>query len=376
MWRPEQLPDTFRLHALAWISAHLLFLVTVAVPTLLAAIYFGLIAADIYVSESRFVIRSPERQMTSPLGLLFKGSGLSGSAEDSFTVRDFMLSRDAMRGLQKSIDLRGAFGRGDILRGFPGLDWDDSEENLHRYYQGMVEAQVDSMSPIVVLTVRAFTAVDALGINERLLEQGEALVNQLNERARLDMIRFAQDEADIAETRAKRAAIALAQFRNERGVIDPERQTTISFQQIAKLQEELIAARTQLTQLLVMARDNPQVSPLIKRVQSLEDEITRESARVTGGGKSLASKASEFQRLALEKEFAEKQLTVALASLEQARNEAHRKQLYLERIAQPNLPDVAMEPKRLRAFFATMVMALITWGVVSMVVAGVKEHAN
>jgi capsular polysaccharide transport system permease protein len=281
-----------------------------------------------------------------------------------------------MRGLQKSIDLRGAFGRGDILRGFPGLDWDDSEENLHRYYQGMVEAQVDSMSPIVVLTVRAFTAVDALGINERLLEQGEALVNQLNERARLDMIRFAQDEADIAETRAKRAAIALAQFRNERGVIDPERQTTISFQQIAKLQEELIAARTQLTQLQMMARDNPQVSPLIKRVQSLEDEITRESARVTGGGKSLASKASEFQRLALEKEFAEKQLTVALASLEQARNEAHRKQLYLERIAQPNLPDVAMEPKRLRAFFATMVMALITWGVVSMVVAGVKEHAN
>ena len=67
---------------------------------------------------------------------------------------------------------------------------------------------------------------------------------------------------------------------------------------------------------------------------------------------------------------------MALASLEQARNEAHRKQLYLERIAQPNLPDLAMEPKRLRAFFATMVLTLITWGVVSMVVAGVKEHAN
>jgi capsular polysaccharide transport system permease protein len=94
------------------------------------------------------------------------------------------------------------------------------------------------------------------------------------------------------------------------------------------------------------------------------------------GGRSLASKAAEFQRLALEKEFADKQLASALVSLEQARSEAQRQQLYLERIAQPNLPDAAMEPRRLRSVLAVFVLGLIAWGVLAMLIAAIKEHMD
>ena len=38
-----------------------LFLVTVLAPTLLSIVYFGLIKSDVYVSESRFVVRSSDR---------------------------------------------------------------------------------------------------------------------------------------------------------------------------------------------------------------------------------------------------------------------------------------------------------------------------
>ena len=44
-----------------------LFLLIVMLPTFVATIYYGLIAADVYISESRFVVRSPERQTASPL---------------------------------------------------------------------------------------------------------------------------------------------------------------------------------------------------------------------------------------------------------------------------------------------------------------------
>ena len=97
---------------------------------------------------------------------------------------------------------------------------------------------------------------------------------------------------------------------------------------------------------------------------------------MAGGGRSLASKAAEFQRLVLEKEFADRLLASALASLEQARNEAQRQQLYLERIAGPNLPDVAMEPRRIRNVLIILVLGLIVWGVLSMVVSGVREHMD
>jgi len=36
-----------------------IFYGAVVVPTLLAGMYYGLIASDIYISEARFIVRSP-----------------------------------------------------------------------------------------------------------------------------------------------------------------------------------------------------------------------------------------------------------------------------------------------------------------------------
>jgi capsular polysaccharide transport system permease protein len=364
----ESLRQSWQLHRLFWL--------TVVLPTLIAIVYYGFIAADVYISESRFVVRSPERQTASPLGMLLKGTGFTRSQDDSYTVQDFILSRDAMRALDEKLNLRSAFGKGDLFSRFPGLDWDDSFENMHRYYQKMVGVQLDPVSSIATVTVRAFSAEEAQKINQYLIEMSETLVNQLNERGRQDMIRFAANEVAEAEKKARDAALALARYRNEKGVIDPEKQSAIPLQQIAKLQDELIATKAQLAQLQMLTRDNPQIPVLKQRIQMLENEIELESARVAGSGRSLASKAAEFQRLALDKEFADKQLASALVSLEQARNEARRQQLYLERIAQPNLPDAAMEPRRLRNILAVFVLGLIAWGVLSMLIAGIREHQD
>ena len=76
----------------------------------------------------------------------------------------------------------------------------------------------------------------------------------------------------------------------------------------------------------------------------------------------------------LEQEFADNQLAAALASLEQARNEAQRQQLYLERIVQPSLPDVAVLPERLRNVVTVLVIGLVLWGILGMILAGVREH--
>lgn len=358
------------------IQTHILFWLTVFLPTLAAILCFGFVAADVYISESRFVVRSPERSTASPLGMLLKGTGFTRSQDDSYTVQDFMLSRDALRALDEKLKLRTAFNKGDMFSRFPGLDWDESLENMHRYYQKMVGVQLDPVSSIVTVTVRAFSAEEAHQINQHLLEKSEALVNQLNERGRQDMIRFAANEVALAENKAKFAALSLARYRNEKGVIDPEKQSAIPLQQIAKLQDELISTKSMLAQLQLLTKENPQIPVLKKHIQMLEAEIELESARVAGGGRSLASKAVEFQRLALEKEFADKQLASALASLEQARNEAQRQQLYLERIAQPSLPDAAMEPRRVRNILTTLVLGLVAWGVLTMIVAGIREHLD
>lgn len=355
---------------------HSLAFYTVVLPTLLAGIYYGLIASDVYVSESRLVVRSPQRQTSSGLGALLQGAGFSRAQEDAYNVHDFILSRDALRKLNEEFHLKEAFGGNniDLLSRFAGLDWDDSFEALHRYYQKRVNVEVDSLSSISTVKVSAFSAEDAYRINEKLIEMSENLVNELNERGRQDLIRFAAAEVDVAEKKVKAAALAVSQYRNLKAVFDPEKQSPLQLQLISKLQDELIAAKIQMAQVVTLTRNNPQISSLQQKVQSLQEAIDAESAKVAGGSRSLSDKAAEFERLALEREFAEKQLAGALTSLELARNEAQRKQLYLGRIVQPSLPDYAVEPRRVRSVFATFVLGLIAWGILTILLAGVREH--
>lgn len=355
-----------------------LFLVTVAAPTVVATLYFGLMASDVYVSESRIVVRSPERQVATGLGALLKGAGFSRAQDESYSVRDYILSRDALQEIDNTLAVGKAFSSDTVDRvsRFGGLDFDTSFEALHRYYQKKVDIQQDAASSITTLTVRAYTAQDAQNINQKLLELSESLVNRLNERGRQDLIRSAAREVEDAEKKSKTAALALSTYRNAKGVVDPEKQATVQLQQVAKLQDELIATKTQLAQLNTFTPQNPQIPTLQKRVSTLQAEMDAETGKVTGSERSLANKAAEFQRLALEREFAEKQLASTLASLEQARSEAQRKQVYIERIAQPSLPDISLEPRRMRSILATFVLGLMAWGILSMLLAGVREHQD
>jgi capsular polysaccharide transport system permease protein len=192
-----------------------IFFLTVVAPTALALVYFGLIASDVYVSESRFVVRSPERQVATGLGALLKGTGFSRAQDDSYTVHDYALSRDALKEINNAFAISKAFSSDqvDVFSRFGGLDFDTSFEALHRYYQKKIDVQQDTASSITTLTARAYTAQDAQRINQKLLELSEALVNRLNERGRQDLIRSAANEVTDAEAKSKVAALELSAYR-------------------------------------------------------------------------------------------------------------------------------------------------------------------
>jgi capsular polysaccharide transport system permease protein len=354
-----------------------IFALTVLLPTLLAALYFGLMASDVYIAESRFVVRNPQRAAAqSSLGALLQGTGFSRSQDDTYSVHDYVLSRDALRELDSQLKLRQAFSNPaiDLVKRFPGLDWDDSFEALHRHYQKHVGIDYDTASSISVLKVRAYTAQDAHKINDLLLKMGERLVNNLNNRSRQDLIQVAAQEVRVAESQAKAAALALSSFRANRTIFDPNAQSALQLQGVAKLQEELLATEAQLAQIRQVAPSNPQIAALASRVDGLRKTMAAETSKVIGVEASLTSKAPAYDRLTLEKGFADRQLGSALVSLEAARSEAARKQLYLERLVQPNLPDMAVEPRRLRSVLTVFVLGLVCWGVLSLVLASVKEH--
>ncbi|GAB7550610.1 hypothetical protein NRB_01040 [Novosphingobium sp. 11B] len=355
-----------------------LFFVTVIVPVFLAILYYGVFASNVYISESRFIVRSPDKPATTGLGVLLKSTGFANAGDEIYAAQSYVLSRDALQALNGKDAFVKAYTGPDvsIFDRFNPTGFSSSGEDLYDYYEKQVKIDQDTTSSIVTMTVRAFTPQDARRFNEQLLEMAEATVNKLNTRGKQDLIRFAQTEVDDAKAKSQDAAVALSSYRNQAGVVDPEKQAQIQIQMVSKLQDELIATRTQLRQLRAFTPQNPQIEVLDVRAKGLAAEIDDQLGQVAGSSKSLSSRVARYQRLFLESQFADKQLASAMASLEEARNEARRKQAYVERIVQPNLPDDPLEPRRLRGILSTLILGLAAWAIISMLVAGMLEHRD
>lgn len=353
-----------------------LFLLTVVLPTILAVLYYGVVASDVYVSESRFVIRSPEKPSSSGLGIILNTAGFANAGDEANVAKSFISSRDALAAINRNGQVAASYGASSvsIIDRFNPLGTGGSFEDLHKYFTGKVEADYDTGTSITTLSVRAYNPEDARRFNRELLERTEALVNRLNQRGRRDLVDYAETEVAEAQGMAAEAAARLAEYRNSSGVVDPEQQVTVQLQMVSKLQDRLIIARNQLAELEATVPDNPQIPGIRTQIAALNREIARETGQVTGGRSSIASKAARYERLALDNQVASTRLTAAMASLQEARSEALRQQAYVERIAEPNLPDKALEPRRMRGILAAVAFGLIAWGVLSMLLAGVREH--
>lgn len=351
-------------------------LILIIIPTAISILYFGFLASDVYISESRFVVRSPDKPAQTGLGVLFKGLGFSNAGDELAISREAVLSRDALRALEKNQAFSHAFQRPgiSIFNRYDPLGFATSFEDLYQYYLGKVDLEQNSSTSVATLKVKAYNPYDAQKFNAQLLAMAENTVNKLNIRGRQDLIRYSESEYEGAKDYARRTALALSQYRNQKQILDPEAQANTQLQMISKLQDELISSQSELRLLQNLTPQNPRIPVLQQKADGLAGEIETQLAALAGGRNSLATNSAQYQRLILESQFADKQLAASMAALEQARNEARRQQAYVERIVQPNLPDYPEEPRRLRGILTTFVLGLIAWGIARMLLAGLMEH--
>lgn len=363
----------------AWIRKNRWFFLFVVVPTVLAAIYYLLIASDIYVSESRFVIKSPDekRPQLSTLANLIQTTGLSTGQEQSNEVLEFIRSRNALTKLDRTISLRARYGadNADFISRFPAPLSDSSFENLYKYYTKMVTADLDPETSTAIVTVKAFTPSDAYRINQTLLTLSEGMVNRLNVRAENRAVSEAQREVNLAVERARTARVALSQYRNQSQLIDPSKQAV----GILEISNGLTAQRAALTaQLQMMEREtpqNPSITALRNRIAAISGQIAAQEGRVVGGSGNISSKLGGYENLTVEQEFATENLNVANAALVRARSDAQRQKFYLERVVDPNMPDMPLLPRRLFSILVVAAAATCLYFIGWMLIVGILEHA-
>lgn len=347
----------------------------VGLPTLVAAAYWGIIASDVYVSETRYSVRSSDvAPAANMLSAFLSPAGISMSAEDAKMVKDYIRSRDMLDQLQSKLDLRSHYSSKEI-------DWysrladDASAEDFLEYYRDMVDAKEANSAEITILKVRAFDPATAKTIADTILDLSEVLINQWSERITEDTLRFARSELAIAEENVRKTSEALTRFRNQSRSVDPGEETSAVLQIITGLQVSLAETRAELIETQSFMRsDSAQVRKLKAREAALESQIERERKKLAGeSGTELARLIDGYAPLILDQELAAKQYSSALTSLELARAEAQRKQRYLIAFVKPDLPDEAVEPERAWNVLTVFFGALLIYGIGGLIWAAITD---
>ena len=349
------------------------FLLAVVAPTVLAAIYYLLIATPRYVSEARFVVRAPSQEQPSSLGVALQGVGIPTSQTDAFAVHEYITSRDALRELQVRVDVAGAYRDADPLSRLPRFWEGESFEDLYRGFKGYVTVGYYSTTGISTLRVEAFDPKDAQRIADSLLSGGENLVNRLNLRSRKDAVSEAEGAVAIAQSRLTAAQAKLTAFRNHAGFVDPAKAATVGGEMLGELAVQLATLKAERAQVAADAPQSPQLRILDSRIAAFERQISIEQQKLAGDATSLASKISTYEQLAMDRQFADRAFATAMLSLDNAELEARRKSLYLDRIVNPNRPDEPALPLRWMAILAVFGGTLVAYGTIWLIWAGVRE---
>jgi capsular polysaccharide transport system permease protein len=337
------------------------------------------------VSEARFVVHSRgndgggQAALRAAAASGFGGFGGAMASGEANSIRNFLSSLDAVMQANEKLDLIELWRRPEA--DFVARLWFTEPERIARFFNQMVNVTLDPVTGVTTLRVRSFRPEDSKALTETLLVAAESLVNRLSERARGDTLQLAQQEIEIAERRVQESRAALVRFREQERELDSAGAVQSALVLRGQLEGALAQARAELTERQQFMRpDNPALQATRNRIEALERQISAERSRHTDttanvGGAVLARQLAAYERLMLEREFADKQLASATVSLETSRIEAQRQQLYLSRIVQPNLAVYPLYPRSFINSASIFLGLAIAYGIGWLLVVGMREHA-
>ncbi len=351
--------------------------IVVGIPTLIATLYFGLMASDVYVSESRFAIRSAKAgtAVTGIAAMLSSSIG-TGSGQDTMVLADYAYSQDMLLRVRERLDIVGHYSS-DSVDSLSRLSEDATQEELLDYFSAKVDLVRDTASDVLTLKVRAYEPEFSQQLSNLIIELSEELVNTLSTRIEEDALETARNEMARASSNVHTASAELMAFQNENSSLNPAAESSAILGIVTGIETKLIEARAELSEKRAFMRENsPEVVTLKNRVNALSRQLRLEKGRVVGdgGGSEMNQLIGSYQPLMLEQEMAQQQYASALASLEIARIEAQRKKQYLITFIQPNLPEEALEPRRLNEILTVLIFSFLFYMIGGLMWSALKDH--
>lgn len=347
---------------------------------LLAALYWGLLASDRYISEARVIVQQTD--LSGGQGMDFGsllGNVGAGNRADQLVLRDYLLSVDMLNLLDAKLDLRHHYS--DPSRDLLSRMWshDVSLEWFQRYHLSRLSVELDDYSGILVIKAQGFDPKTAQAITALLVSEGEAFLNAMGHHLAEGQVSFLEQQVAKMRVRATDARQAVLEFQNRKGLASPMATAENVGAIIARLEGQLTELKTRRIALLgYLVPGSPGVVELDVQIAALENQIAQENGRLVSpkGNNTLNRTVEEYQRLEMEAGFAQDVYKSALGALERGRIEAARMLKKVSVLQAPTRPQLSMEPRRLYNILIFVIFAFMIAGVVHLLAAIIRDHRD
>lgn len=354
------------------------FILAVILPAVLTSFYLWVFAADQYHSKVGFAVRLEEQN--SALSLLSGLTAISGSSSsDTDILFEFIQSQRLVDEIDAELDLRAIWSKPAADPIF-ALAPDASLEELVEYWSKMVHLARGKGAGLLEVEVRAFDPNDALNISTRLFDKSSEMINELSAIAREDAISYAREDLDDALERLKTAREAVTRFRNINQLVNPELDIQGQAGLLATLQTQQATTLIEIDMLRDTTREgDPRLVQSERRLQVIEDRIAAERAKLGfgpggEGSTAYADLVGEYERLVVDREFAERTYVSALANYDSAQAEARRKSRYLAAYMQPTLAQTSIHPERFSLLAMFTLFLFLIWAIAVLVYYSVRDR--
>jgi capsular polysaccharide transport system permease protein len=352
------------------------FLIGVGLPLAVVAAYLLLRAEDQFVSTVGFSVRTEEAP--SAIDMFGGFTGLSASSSsDTDILYSFIQSQDMVASIDADLDLREAYSRRHARDPVFGFDPSGSIEDLVSYWNRMARVSYDANSGLIELQVRAFDAKEAQAIAAAVFAKSSALINTLSDVARQDSTAYAKADLDDAAIALKSARAALTAFRAETQIVDPSADVQGQMGLLTTLQAQLAEEYIRGDLLRQQSQpSDPRIAQSDQRAAVIEQRIVEERKKLGGGGagQDYASLVAEFERMAVDQEFAEQAYTAARGAYDLARAEARRQTRYLAAHIQPTLAERSTVPDPVAILGLTALFLTLGWSIIILVYYSVNDR--
>ena len=359
------------------------FLGMVLFPFVAVVLYMGIFAEDQYISTTGFTVRSQESNgATELLGGLASFTG-SATASDSDILYEFIQSQEMVEAVDKRIDLRSHFSR-HWPRDWVFSIWPDATlEDLVWFWQRIVSISFDSSSGLIEVQAVAYDQKTAQMITQAIIDESQIRINALNAQAREDAIGYAQIDLDEAVEQLKTAREELTAFRTRTRIVDPEADIQGRMGVMNNLQQQLAAALIEYDLLRgTVAVGDPRLKKAQQQIEVIRERIDIERQTFTstntdtgGVGEDYPTLIAEYERLTVDREYAEEVYRVALTLLATARDEASRQSRYLATYIKPTLAQESEYPRRFTFSALAALFLVLFWSILVLVYYSIRDRS-